>query len=90
TIVAENGETSYETGSIIRGIEAKIDYVEFEDGTTLGANKKGKQLVSLIRDGASKYKDFLAHSYIEKGKSIDVIVSLIQADDIPNELEFKS
>lgn len=89
-VVAEQGETSYENGSIIKGIEARIDYVEFEDGTTLGANVKGAKLISLIRDGANKYKDWLARKYVEKGKSIDAIVSLLQADDIPTELEFNS
>lgn len=90
TIIAENGETGYESDSIVKGVEARIDYVEFEDGTTLGANEKGARLISLIRDGANRYKDLLAREYLAKGKSVDAIVSLSQANDIPTELGFNS
>lgn len=90
TIIEDNGETVYEGGSIIKGIEAKIDYVEFEDGTTLGPNEKGETLISQIRDGASKYKNWLVRQDIENNKSMSVIISLIQKDDIPTELGLTS
>ena len=88
-VLSENGETVFESGSKITGIDARIDYVEFEDGTTLGANEKGAKIISLIREGAAKYKDWLIQQYKNR-KTIDAIVLLIQSDDLPAELKFDS
>jgi hypothetical protein len=89
-VFAESGETVFESGSIVKGVVAKIDYVEFEDGTILGANENGGRIISLMRDGATKYKNWLVQQYIENKKSVNTVVALLQANDLPIELKFNS
>ena len=82
----EPSPASYE-GSLIKGIEVRMDYVEFEDGTTIGPNKKGSILIGFSREGAAKYKEWLKKKYLESGKSADAIASLLMVKDLPNELD---
>lgn len=71
---------SFYADSIIKGVEIWIEYVEFEDKTTLGSNEKGSQIIAGIREGATKYREWLAQRYVEKGRSAEAIVPLLQTD----------
>jgi hypothetical protein len=82
-ILAESAETVYENDTLVKGIEAKIDYIEFDDGTSLGPNRKGKELVLLLRNGASKYKNWLVRQYNQNKRSLDFVTSLLRAGDFP-------
>lgn len=82
------GPTDYEA-NVIKGVKLEIDYVEFEDKTTLGPNENGSRIITGIREGAAKYKEWLVQKYIENGRSISAVVSLLQASDVPNEFGFK-
>lgn len=90
--IEPGGPVSYEYGNpIIKRVELKIDYVEFEDKTSLGPNEMGSQIIALFRDGAAKYRDWLVQKYIENGRSIDAIAPLLQkSQPIPDVLELKS
>lgn len=77
--------TSYDNG-LIKRVEFKMDYVEFEDNTTLGPNENGSRIIGLSRDGAVKYKEWLIKKYTESGKSVEAIASLLQSRDLPSEL----
>jgi hypothetical protein len=81
----EPGPASYE-GPLIKAVEVRMDYVEFEDGTTIGPNRKGSILVGFSRDGAAKYKEWLKRKYLESGNSTDAIASLLMVKDLPNEV----
>jgi hypothetical protein len=86
-IIDRGGPIQHEDASAKR-IEAKIDYVEFEDDTTLGPNAKGSNLqIASIREGAAKYKEWLKQKYQESGKSIKAVVPLLQdSSSLPTEL----
>ncbi len=86
SIVGPPGPISYPEG-IIRGIEINIDYVEFDDNTTLGANEKGAEVIRSIRTGAARYKEWLDQKFKENGKSFAAIVPLLQRDQpLPNDV----
>jgi hypothetical protein len=89
-VITDNAETTYESGSNVIGLEVRVDFVEFEDGTFMGVNEKGEKLISFIRDGASKYKTWLFNEYIESKKSITKVISQIQQTETPKELNFSS
>lgn len=82
-------EISYEN-AVIKRVETSIDYVEFEDKTTLGKNEHGARIISLVREGAEKYKDWLVSRYAKSAKSLDTIITSIQANDLPAELDLNT
>ena len=63
-----------------RSIDIGVDYVEFEDGATLGPNSQGSQIIAEMREGATKYKEWLRQQYILKGRSIPELLSIIEPD----------
>ena len=65
--------------AVIKGIEAYIDYVEFEDGTSMGPDVEGSKLIKDFRAGAVKYKGWLAKE--AKQKSIDTLVQSAPSDE---------
>jgi hypothetical protein len=81
------GSLTYEN-SIIKGVELYIDYIEFEDGTSLGPNENGSRIIKDFRDGASEYKNWLTEKY--KSKSMDELIQLLQSDQPFPELKFKN
>ena len=69
--------------AVVKAISMRVDYVEFEDNSSLGPNRAGSRIITGIRGGAAKYRNWLVEKYIVSGKSINVITSLIQDDEIP-------
>ncbi len=67
-------------GAIVKKIEAELDYVEFADKPSVGPNHVGARTINDIREGAAKYKNWLARKYREKGGSADSIVELLDKD----------
>lgn len=76
-IIQPPGPTFY-ANSIIKRVEITVDYVEFEDTTTIGHNEKGSQVIASIREGATKYKRWLVQKYIKDGRRVESIISLLQ------------
>ncbi|HEX8198156.1 MAG TPA: hypothetical protein VF571_18325, partial [Pyrinomonadaceae bacterium] len=75
----------------IKEIIMQIDYVEFEDNTSLGANISGSQTIGKIREGAKKYKEWLIKKYNERDFQDSEIVNLLgQRQPIPEELNLSS
>lgn len=90
SIIGPPGPSFY-ADSVIKRIEISVEYVEFEDKTTLGPNEKGAQIIADIREGAAKYRNWLAQKYDENGRSTKAITTLLQQDQpLPNELGFKN
>lgn len=79
-------------GAVIKRIKVQFDYVEFADNSpALGPNRAGARIISDIRKGAAKYKEWLVQQYNRSGKSADAIVSLLERDDtIPREAGVES
>ena len=65
--------------AVIKGIEVYIDYVEFEDGTSMGPDVEGSKLIKDFRAGAVKYKSWLAKE--SKQKPIDTLIQSAQSDE---------
>jgi len=84
--IQPSGPTTFEDEVIVR-IELKIDYVEFDNSTSIGSNSKGAQVVRSIREGASRYKQWLVKKYVFNKREVDTIVPLLQNSEIPPELQ---
>jgi hypothetical protein len=69
-------------GALIKRIKVQLDYVEFADKSPpLGPNRAGARIISDIRKGAAKYKEWLVQEYNRRGKSADAIVALLEKDE---------
>lgn len=86
--VAESGPTSFGSSDSIKRVEVSIDYVEFEDGTSLGpnANSRSSQQIALVREGAARYKEWLVQTYATTGRSLNMVLQKLQSESIPDDL----
>lgn len=83
--------SSFEDSIVIREIAVRVDYVEFADNTILGPNRGGARIIAESREGAAKYKKWLARKYVESKESMKEIVPLLDRDQpLPEELEIKT
>jgi hypothetical protein len=97
-LISPGGERSFQDlptnydNAVIKGVTVRIDYIEFADSaTTLGPNRAGSRIISNIREGAEKYKNWLVQKYNESGKSINSIIKLLEKNQpIPAELEIQN
>jgi hypothetical protein len=71
----------------LKTITLEFDYVEFEDGSILGPNKVGAKRINGQREGAEKYKKWIAEQYRKRG-SVDAILPLLSEDRLPGEMDF--
>jgi hypothetical protein len=69
----------------MKKITLSLDYVDFQDGTSLGPNKHGLYSVGQVREGAAKYKEWLVKRFKEGGNSIDAILPLLQSEQLPED-----
>jgi hypothetical protein len=72
------GPMSFE-GMVLR-MYVQVDYVQFDDGTGLGANQEAAQKIQQTRKGADLYRRWLAEKYSQNGVSIVAISSLLNQD----------
>lgn len=81
------GPISY-ADSVIKSVEIAIDYVEFEDGSTLGPDKQGSRIIKAMRAGAERYRQWLKVR-TQSGNYIETISSVIETNQtLPSELRF--
>lgn len=78
---------SFLGGSMIKSIRLNLDYVEFENKSTLGPNKNGARIITLQREGAFRYKNWLVSRYMQDAKSVESVVALLQAKQIPDDIQ---
>lgn len=90
--IAESGPTYFGSNNSINRVEVSIDYVEFEDGTSLGpnANSRSSQQIALVREGAAKYKEWLVQTYVNAGKSLKMVLQKLQSESIPDDLNLST
>lgn len=67
-----------EPGSVIKRLELEPLYLEFTDGTTVGVGGKDAELIARIREGATKYRNLLRREYLNKRKSSESILPLLE------------
>ena len=82
------GPISYADG-VIKSVEIAIDYVEFEDGSTLGPDKKGSRIIEAMRAGAERYREWLKVRTRQSHNYVDTISSAVEMNQsLPSELRF--
>ena len=82
---------SFESGVVIKDVIVQIDYIEFADDTALGTNRAGARIIADTREGAAKYKNWLAQKYAQGGRSVDAIIPLLEDNQpLPEGLEFQN
>jgi hypothetical protein len=80
------GPISYDD-FIIKRVEISIDYVEFENNIVFGRNSKGSQVVGDVRQGATKYKNWVKARYEYNRKSVKSIAPLLEDGELlPSDL----
>jgi len=83
------GPITYTSGIIVKSVEIAMDFVEFENGTTLGRDNQGSHIIKAMRVGAAKYREWLKLRYMRGGRSVASISSEVEGDQsLPSELRF--
>jgi hypothetical protein len=83
------GRLSLGHDAVIREVRLHVDYAQFDDNSALGRGGEGERQVKLARDGAALYKKWLVARYLDSGRSLATVRSLIEKDDVPEELGLK-
>lgn len=82
------GPISY-AGGVIKSVEIAIDYVEFEDGSSLGPDKQGSRIIEAMRAGAERYRQWLKVRCRQSGTCVNAISSAVELNQsLPSELLF--
>ena len=84
------GPSSFDGGVVIKEITLSLDYALYDDQTTYGSGGQGERLIKEVREGAQRYKDWLAQQYSRAGNSLATILPTIQAPGIPEALKLDS
>ena len=84
------GPVGFDDAVVIKEITLTIDYVSYADQTSYGSGGEGERLINAMREGARRYKSWLAHEYSRAGKSLATILPLIQTPTIPEDLKLDS
>lgn len=84
------GPVGFDDDVIIREITLTIDYVSYADQTAYGSGGEGQRRINAMREGARRYKSWLAQEYSRAGKSLATILPIIQTPTIPEGLKLDS
>ena len=84
------GPLGFDDGVIIKEITLTLDYVSYDDQTAYGAGGEGERRIKGMREGARRYKSWLAQEYSRAGNSLTTILPTIQASGIPEALKLDS
>ena len=82
-----SGSMNFEEGTTIESVKLKIDYVEYVGAAPYGAGSQGEQRINSQRNGAKKYKEYLAKTFAEAGQSLVTVVPLLEQQSYPEELK---
>jgi len=85
--VGPPGPVSFGEGTV-SGVEIRIDYVEFEDKTSMGPDAHGSKAVGAKREGAARYKAWLVRRYRRGELDDQALTAALGAADLPQELGF--
>lgn len=87
--VGPPGPVASESSTQITGVEIAIDFLEFEDNSVLGPDREGSRIINSMREGAKKYRNWLKAAYERNRRSVDSLVGLLDAEDIPSDIRAK-
>ena len=84
------GPVSFDDGVVIKEVTLTVEYASYDDNTAYGAGGEGERRINAMREGARRYKSWLAQKYSRDGRSLITILPLIEADSIPEGLTLNS
>lgn len=84
------GPVAFGDGVVIKEITLTLEYASFDDKSAYGSGSEGERRITAMREGARRYKSWLAEEYSRAGKSLTTIFPLIQAPNIPEALKLDS
>ena len=84
------GPVGFDDNVVIKEITLTIDYVSYADQTAYGSGGEGERRINAMREGARRYKSWLAQEYSRAGKSLATILPVIQTPTIPDGLKLDS
>lgn len=87
TSMESAGPLSFNEGVVIKEITLTVEYVSYADQTAYGSGVEGERRINGMREGARRYKSWLAQEYSRAGKSLAIILPLIETHNIPKELK---
>lgn len=64
--------------AVIKRLEVEPVYLEFADGATAGFGGKSVQLIANLREGAARFKNSLRQEYLNRGRSAQAILPLLE------------
>lgn len=85
--VGPSGPVAFESGTV-SGVEIRIDYVEFDDQTSVGPSTQGAKMIHSMREGAAKFKAWLVQQSKQKGMDDQATAALLEEGELPKELGF--
>lgn len=84
------GPLSFNEGVVIKEITLTVEYVSYADQTAYGSGGEGERRINGMREGARRYKGWLAQKFSGAGKSLATILPVIETQSIPEELKLDS
>lgn len=84
------GPLSFNKEVVIKEITLSLEYASYDDQTAYGAGGEGERRIKGMREGARRYKSWLAQEYVRAGNSLAVILPTIQTRGIPQTLKLDS
>lgn len=84
------GPLSFADGVVIKEITLTLEYASYANQTAYGAGGDGERRIKGMREGARRYKSWLAQEYSRAGNSLAAILPTIQAGGIPEPLKLDS
>ena len=81
------GPLSFDEGVVIKEITLTIEYASYADQTAYGSGGEGERKINAMREGARRYKSWLAQEYSRAGKSLTTVLPAIETHSIPEELK---
>ena len=82
-----SGPMNFGEGTIIESVELKIEYVQYVGAAPYGAGTEGERQINSHRNGAKKYREYLAKTFSEAGQSLVTVVPLLEEQSYPEELK---
>jgi|SRR5687767_1627312 len=77
----DSSPVEFEPDAVIKEINLRLDYILFDDNTSLGRGGGGEKKINLMREGARKFKGLLVQRYRNNGESLSNILPLLESRD---------
>lgn len=81
------GPLGFNEGVVIKEITLTVEYVSIAGQTAYGSGGEGERRINGMREGARRYKSWLAQEYSRAGKSLVTILPVIETHNLPEELK---